>query len=223
MTALADAGTGNYYFVRGGADLASVFAREFDAARTTVASALAVDIAPADGIRVVDAGGYPLEQMGTGSRFRPGALFPARASRLGTLAVPQAPRVSTTWRVTLGDAGGRPTTLALDRLPRVPPSPAGTISTPTSTRKRGHDRWWSTPTTRCRRELDGSAKDEAGAMNARVKAPAVAARMDSTDRLERDVMSAFEGAPAAQAAKQNELSKTKSAEAVDSRRVGAKK
>ena len=52
MTALADAGTGNYYYLKAGDDLASVFAREFDAARATVASGLAVRIEPADGVRV---------------------------------------------------------------------------------------------------------------------------------------------------------------------------
>jgi hypothetical protein len=58
-------------------------------------------------------------------------------------------------------------------------------------------------------------------MNARLKAPAVAAQIGVADRLERDVNAAFEGAN--QAAKQNELSKAKSADAVDARRVGSKK
>jgi Ca-activated chloride channel family protein len=242
MTALADAGTGNYYFVRGGSDLASVFAREFDAARTTVASALAVDIAPADGVRVVDAGGYPLEQTGTGARFRPGALFAGQERRVWvTLAVPQhAVGDRDLGRVTLAyaDAGGRPTTLALDRLPRVA-CVAGEDDFYAGVDKEAWSRSmvvdsYNKMQEDVAREVKAGRrdqalgrlrqfKDEAGAMNARVKAPAVAAQIDSSDRLERDVMSAFEGAPAAQAAKQNELSKSKSAEAVDARRVGAKK
>jgi len=64
-------------------------------------------------------------------------------------------------------------------------------------------------------------KDEAAAMNQRMRAPAVAAQLGAADALERDVAQAFEGEN--QPAKQNELSKRKSAESVDARRVGAKK
>jgi hypothetical protein len=64
-------------------------------------------------------------------------------------------------------------------------------------------------------------KDEAAAMNQRMRAPAVAAQLGAADVLERDVAQAFEGEN--QPAKQNELSKRKSAESVDARRVGAKK
>src|SRR5262249_31111675 len=122
MTALADAGTGNYYYLRGGADLASVFAREFDAARTTVASAVAVDIDPPDRLRVVDAGGYPLEQAGSTVRFRPGALFGGQERRVWvTFAVPQSTvgehdlgRIALGW----GDGAAR-TTIALADVPRI--------------------------------------------------------------------------------------------------------
>src|SRR5262249_27236724 len=90
MTALADAGTGNYYYVQDSGDLGAVFAREFDAARSTVASGLAVQIEPGPGVRVVDAAGYPLEADGTRVVFRPGSLFAGQARRIWvTLAVPQ--------------------------------------------------------------------------------------------------------------------------------------
>ena len=61
-----------------------MFAREFGAARTTVAAGLAVQIAPAGGVRVLDAAGYPLEPVpgaepGT-VLFRPGALFAGQAA-----------------------------------------------------------------------------------------------------------------------------------------------
>src|SRR5262249_49568588 len=89
MTALADAGTGNYYYLHNAEDLANVFAREFDAARTTVASALAVQIVPARGVRIVDAAGYPLESAGDAIVFRPGSLFAGQERRIWvSLAVP---------------------------------------------------------------------------------------------------------------------------------------
>ncbi len=61
MTALADAGTGNYYYLRSSENLASVFAAEFDSARATVAPGLDVRIDPGEGVAVLDAAGYPLE------------------------------------------------------------------------------------------------------------------------------------------------------------------
>jgi hypothetical protein len=64
-------------------------------------------------------------------------------------------------------------------------------------------------------------RDEVRSMNERVNAPAVAAQLQAADRLEQDVASAFEGE--GQADKQNAFSKTKSAESVDSRRLGSKK
>jgi Ca-activated chloride channel family protein len=240
MTALADAGTGNYYFLRGGADLASVFAREFDAARTTVASALAVDITPADGVRVVDAGGYPLEHAGTNVRFRPGALFAGQERRVWvTLSMPhEGVGEHDLGRVSLAyaDGGGRSTTLALDGLPRVACVAreddfyAG-IDKEAWTRSMVVDSYNEMQEEVAREVKAGRRdaalgrlrefKDKAAAMNQRLQAPAVAAQIGTADRLERDVMSAFEGAD--QAAKQNDLSKTRSAEALDSRRVGAKK
>ncbi len=60
MTSLADAGTGNFYYVQRSDDLGAVFEGEFASARETLASALRVTVKTADGVRVVDAAGYPL-------------------------------------------------------------------------------------------------------------------------------------------------------------------
>jgi len=88
MTAIADAGTGNFYYVRDVEQLASVFGDEFQSARETVARALAVEIEPAPGISVRDAGGYPLERIGERVVLHPGALFAGQERRLWlTLAV----------------------------------------------------------------------------------------------------------------------------------------
>ena len=82
MSALADAGTGNFYYLPDAARLAGVFAGEFAAARETVARALAVRIAPGAGVRVADAGGYPLETADGGVSFHPGDLFAGQERRM---------------------------------------------------------------------------------------------------------------------------------------------
>jgi len=83
LATLADAGTGNYYYIESGADLAKIFADEFETARESVARGLAVVIHPADGVEVVDAAGYPLERGAEGETvFRPGALFAGQDRRI---------------------------------------------------------------------------------------------------------------------------------------------
>src|SRR5262249_31163268 len=64
-------------------------------------------------------------------------------------------------------------------------------------------------------------KDEAASMNARLKSPPVAAQLREADDLEAQVAGAFVGAQ--QGERQNELSKSASAQAVDARRAGGKK
>jgi Ca-activated chloride channel family protein len=98
MVAIADSGTGNYYYLQSAENLALVFMGEFDSARTTVASGLVVNIDPAPGVRVLDAAGYPLERSGAGVRIRPGALFSGQQRRI--------------W-VTLGVPSGEPASIAL--------------------------------------------------------------------------------------------------------------
>jgi Ca-activated chloride channel family protein len=82
MTALADAGTGNFYFVQRADDLGDVFAGEFASARAQLASALEVQIRPAPGTRVVSAAGYPLSVDGDRISFRPGPLFAGQERRV---------------------------------------------------------------------------------------------------------------------------------------------
>ncbi|MEM7349362.1 MAG: VWA domain-containing protein [Acidobacteriota bacterium] len=89
MSQVADAGTGNYYYLEDVAQLAQVFSDEFSASRETVATAVAVSIAPGDGVRVIDAAGYPLEHVAGKTIFRPGSLFAGQERRIWvTLAVP---------------------------------------------------------------------------------------------------------------------------------------
>ena len=100
MSALADAGTGNFYYLPDVEKLAGIFADEFAAARETVARALGVWIAPAAGVVVASAGGYPLESDGGGVRFHPGDLFAGQERRIWlTLHAP----TSATGAVALGE------------------------------------------------------------------------------------------------------------------------
>lgn len=82
MSALADAGTGNYYYLRNANGLASVFAAEFATARETVASGVSVTLEPDAGISVVDAAGYPLTHNGGAASFQPGTLFAGQERRV---------------------------------------------------------------------------------------------------------------------------------------------
>lgn len=82
MTALADAGTGNFYFVRSSDELGDIFAGEFASARRQLASALDVEIRPGSGVQVVSAAGYPLRHSADRVDFNPGALFAGQQRRI---------------------------------------------------------------------------------------------------------------------------------------------
>lgn len=239
MTALADAGTGNYHYLRGSEDLAGVFARELDAARTEVASGLAVRIEPGAGVQVLDAAGYPLERTGDAVVFRPGALFAGQERRVWvTLAVPHD-TVAThdLGRFALSyDDGRERVTLALAETPRVA-CVAGEdefyagVDVPAWSRGIVVDAYnkvqeeVSREVKAGRREAAVDAlrrfRDGTAAMNARLGSAPVATQLEALGPLEADVRAAFEGAD--QAAKQNELSKAKSAEALERRRAGSKR
>lgn len=91
MTALADSGAGNFYYVRRPDDLGRVFAQEFAAARSQVARGLQVTIDPAPGVEVLSAAGYPLERGTEGVAFRPGPLFGGQERRIWvTMRVPDS-------------------------------------------------------------------------------------------------------------------------------------
>lgn len=75
MTRLADAGTGNFYYVPEVEVLGGIFGAEFDSARETVASALEIQINTPKGVEVIDAAGYPIEVHANHVLIRPGALF----------------------------------------------------------------------------------------------------------------------------------------------------
>ncbi len=239
MTSLADAGTGNYYYVQNTNTLSDVFAREFQAARETIASGLAVEIHPAPGVRVLDAAGYPIETHDGQVTFHPGSLFAGQQRRVWvTLAVPHA---------VLGEAdlgvfalsygnGATRAVLNLDALPKiacvagegefydhVEPGAWGRAVIVDSYNKmqdavarqvQAGDR-------------DGAIKSveefraDAERMNAHLSSPAVSAQLKEADKLKDNVAAAFNGP--GQERQRNELSKAASAQALDARRAGSKK
>lgn len=239
MTALADAGTGNYYYLRHASDLESVFAGELDGARATVASGLEVTIEPGAGVRVVDAAGYPLERRGDTVSFRPGSLFDGqRRSVWLTFAVPNASvgedevgRVSVAYT-----AGGVRTALPLAGEFRV----ARVSDEAEMLRRLDVSAWaqgvvvdgYNRMKDEVARAVKAGERDDAlgaisryrrlvGEMNARVQAPPVQATLDSLPALEQHVTRGFAGPD--QARVRNEISKELSAGAHDERRAGAKR
>jgi Ca-activated chloride channel family protein len=89
MSRLADAGTGNFYYVPHVEVLAGIFAEEFESARETVASALEIRIDTPSGVAVLDAAGYPLETRPEYVVVRPGSLYSGQKRSLWvTLRVP---------------------------------------------------------------------------------------------------------------------------------------
>jgi Ca-activated chloride channel family protein len=238
MTALADAGTGNYYYVQSAGDLGSVFGREFDAARTTVASGLNVRIEPASGVRVIDAAGYPLERLGDAVVFRPGALFAGQERRIWlTLAVPQHALGSyPLGRFALSyDDHGQRRELAFSETPRIACVASegefyAGVDVGTWGRAVVVDAY-NKMQAEVAREVKAGRRDQAlervvrfkeetATMNAHLRSAPVAAQLDSAARLEAEVGAAFEGPN--QPARQNFLSKSAGAAAVDARRMGAK-
>jgi Ca-activated chloride channel family protein len=239
MSALADAGTGNYYYVNRDDDLGNVFAREFDAARETVASAVEVQIAPASGVDVVDAAGYPLERANGAVVFRPGALFAGQERRIWvTLSVPNRAagehplgRFALSYR-----RGGERSTLAFADTPRVASVAReddfyAKVDVPAWTRSVVVD-GFNKMKEEVAREVKAGRRDaamekvqqfraETETLNARLQSVDVQEKLDSLGKLESDVAAVFTGED--QAVRQNELSKGQSAAALDERRAGAKR
>jgi Ca-activated chloride channel family protein len=122
MSGLADAGTGNFYYLRDASALGNVFSGEFGAARATVASALVVRLDPPQGVEVLDAAGYPLDRDAGTVSFRPGSLFAGQERRVWvTFRVP----ASGDGPFPLGGValdfseGGARRTVRLDEMPSI--------------------------------------------------------------------------------------------------------
>jgi Mg-chelatase subunit ChlD len=89
MVSLADAGTGNFYWVTQGQDLAAVFGHELSTAQETVATGLQVGLELGEGVELVDASGYPTRVVGGRAMFDVGTLYAAQERSFWvTLRVP---------------------------------------------------------------------------------------------------------------------------------------
>jgi len=89
MTAIADQGTGSYYYLENPAAFAEVFQKEFHDTRTSIVNNLKIQIPLKDGISLVDAAGYPISHKNGHAFFHPGSLHSGQTRKLYlTLRVP---------------------------------------------------------------------------------------------------------------------------------------
>ena len=85
MTAIADQGTGRYYYLENPGAFAEVFQQEFHDTRAAIVDQLKVQVPTRNGITLVDAAGYPLSR-----RHGYATFYPERSQRDS----PRAPAVS---------------------------------------------------------------------------------------------------------------------------------
>ncbi|MEO0811612.1 MAG: VWA domain-containing protein [Myxococcota bacterium] len=240
MTALANVGTGNFYFVRENVALAGVFKDEFESARTTVASGLAVRLTPPAGVRVEDAAGYVLERHNNEVVFRPGTLFAGQKRtiwvryRVPTHAQSSAPVLGGV-RADYSDRGTRKHTI-LENLPQlalvtqeddfykginkdvwgegVAVDQFNEVRLKVSTAIQRGDR------EEAERELR-TYRSKSRAMNKRLGSAAVDKSIAASSALEDDIAEAFTAPQSS--ARRNEMSKQLKSSGFDGRRGGAKK
>ncbi len=95
MTSIADHGTGNYYFLENPAAFAAVFNNEFEQTRTAAATFVKVSFDEKNGIKLVDAGGYPIEMKNNTAFFSPGNLKSGETRKLFLRLKVPTDRIST--------------------------------------------------------------------------------------------------------------------------------
>ncbi len=89
MTAIADQGTGSYYYLENPTAFAEVFQTEFYDTRAAIVGNLKIQIPTQDGITLADAAGYPLNHQKSHVAFYPGSLRSGQIRQLYlTLQVP---------------------------------------------------------------------------------------------------------------------------------------
>ncbi len=89
MTAIADRGTGRYYFMENPGAFAEVFQKEFQDARIVVGSGVEVRIPLPEGVRLTSASGYPVTIKDGYGRFYPGDILSGQTRKFFlTLTLP---------------------------------------------------------------------------------------------------------------------------------------
>jgi len=82
MSTIADHGTGNYYYLENPAAFAAVFNNEFEQTRTAAATSVKVSFKEKNGIKLMDAGGYPVGTENSTAVFFPGDLVSGETRKL---------------------------------------------------------------------------------------------------------------------------------------------
>ena len=238
MSSVADAGTGNFYYLQHSENLAQIFTNELSATRDTVASALSVTIEPGSGVEVVDAAGYPLERTDGKVVFRPGTLFAGQERRIWlTLALPpnEVGVHSLGSFVSTYRDGDRWQSLRWSDSPQV----ATIDDEERFIESVDEERWeravveedYNRLQQRVAHHVKAGRKDEAleeissylatnGELNKKLESAAVAEQLEETRALAKEVEDVFVGAD--QLYRQNLLSKSKQASGWDGRRAGSK-
>ena len=240
MSSLADAGTGNFYWVRQGQDLAAVFASEFSTAQETAATGLTLQHSADTGVELISAAGYTVTDGG----FTVGSLFAGQERRLWlTFKVPadttaadlDIGALAAMWRTPDLEQWASPLNTAVD-LPgvQVVEDRAAYVASIDA------DAWGRSVVTeeynRMRNEVSQrvQAGDQAGALalidtyttdnatlNKDVNCDAVWGNLDETAELRTEVEDNFRGED--QASRQNIFSKALNMTSYSERRVGQAK
>ncbi|GBC60275.1 VWA domain-containing protein [Desulfonema ishimotonii] len=82
MTAIADRGTGNYYYLENPGAFARVFEQEFRNTRTAVATALEIRVPLPRDVSLIHAAGYPVQIRDNAAVFYPGDLRAGQTRKL---------------------------------------------------------------------------------------------------------------------------------------------
>ncbi len=82
MTTIADHGAGNYYYLESPQDIGSVFEKEFETARTVAAGGMEIRIPLSDGLKLVDAGGFPIKLENNRAVIYPGTILAGQSRRI---------------------------------------------------------------------------------------------------------------------------------------------
>lgn len=82
MTTLADHGAGRYYFLEDPKTFAQVFEKELEATRNVAASALEIRMPLPKGVRLVHAGGYPIQVQEGEAVVHPGDLLSGQKRKI---------------------------------------------------------------------------------------------------------------------------------------------
>ena len=82
MTSIADKGTGSYYYLENSRTVAETFTREFLDEKTVAAAQVEVRIPLPQGVKLVQAAGYPIETASNIAIFRPGSVRSGQSRKL---------------------------------------------------------------------------------------------------------------------------------------------